>query len=205
MWKYPKTYKHFIKWMYKKVTRLEKETPDRFRILTSRDKNGNLECVMFADLKCCGCGSAVHKLADNDCIVYHTYNLPIKFDRQPSKELFEKEFIALAYADHIGAFVPDGRSVELCRLKPDTVFHDVTGDYKLVGVKVVKIGSGKRTYYELIKLDDSTRMLLSTESFCDCTVDIVGFYDIEDKKEICPKYLTFETREEFTEYFDKMG
>ena len=202
MWKYPKTYKHFIKWMYKKVTRLEREAPNRFRILTSRDKNGNLECVMFADLKCCG--RTVHKLVDNDRIVYHTYNLSIKFDRQPSKELFEKEFIALAYADHIDAFVPDGRSVELCRLKPDTVFRDDTGDYKLVGVKVVKTESGKKTYYKLIKLDDNTHMLLSTESFCNCTVNIVDFYDIEDKKEICPKYHTFETREEFTEYFDKM-
>ena len=202
MWKYPKSYKHFIKWMYKKVTRLEKEAPNRFRILTSRDKNGNLECVMFADLDCGG--GSFHKVVNRNQLVYYTYNLPIKFDRQLSKELFEKEFIALAYADHIDAFVPNGRSVELCRLKPGTVFHDVTGDYKLVGVKVVKIGSGKRTYYELIKLDDNTHMLLLTESFCDCTVDIVDFYNIADKKEICPEYLTFETREEFTEYFDKM-
>ena len=203
MWKYPKSYKHFINWMYKKVTRLEREAPNRFRILTSRGKDGNLECVMFADLDCGG--GSFHKVVNPNRLVYYTYNLSIKFDRQVSKELFEKEFIALAYADHIDAFVPNGRDVKLCRLKPDTVFHDVTGDYKLVGVKVVKIGSGKRTYYELIKLDDNTHMLLSTESFCDCTVDIVDFYNMTDKKEIfSPEYITFETREEFTEYFDKM-
>jgi len=203
MWKYPKSYKHFINWMYRKVTRLEKEAPNRFRILKSRGKDGNLECVMFADLKC-GDFSRVHGLANTDCIVYYTYNLPIKFDRQLSKELFEKEFIALAYADHIDAFVPNGQSVELCRLKPDTVFHDTTGDYKLIGVKVVKTESGKKTYYELIKLDDNTRMLLSTESFCNCTVDIADFYNITEKKVFYPEYVTFETREEFTEYFDKM-
>lgn len=157
---------------------------------------------MFADLDCSG--GSFHKVVNQNQLVYYTYNLPIKSDRQLSKELFEKEFIALAYADHIDAFVPNGHDVKLCRLKPNTVFHDVTGDYKLVCVKVVKIGSGKRTYYELIKLDDNTRMRLLTESFCDCTVDIVDFYNIADKKEICPEYLTFETREEFTEYFDKM-
>lgn len=203
MWKYPKSYKHFIKWMYKKVIRLEREAPNRFRILTSRDKNGNLECVMFADLDC-GDGS-FHKVVNPNQLVYYTYNLPIKFDRQPSKELFEKEFIALAYAYYTDAFVPNGRSVRLCRLKPDTVFHDTTGDYKLIGVKVVKTESGKKTYYELIKLDDNTHIRLSTESFCDCTVDIADFYDISDKKVFYPEYLTFETREEFTEYFDKMG
>lgn len=203
MWKYPKSYKHFIKWMYKKVTRLEKEAPNRFRILTSRDKNGNLECVMFADLDCGG--GSFHKVVNQNQLVYYTYNLPIKFDRQLSKELFEKEFIALAYAYYTDAFVPNGRSVRLCRLKPDTVFHDTTGDYKLIGVKVVKTESGKKTYYELIKLDDNTHIRLSTESFCDCTVDIADFYDISDKKVFYPEYLTFETREEFTEYFDKMG
>ena len=104
MLKYPKSYKHFINWMYKKVTRLEKEAPNRFRILTSRDKNGNLECVMFADLDCGG--GSFHKVVNQNQLVYYTYNLPIKFDRQQSKELFEKEFIALAYADHIDAFVP---------------------------------------------------------------------------------------------------
>lgn len=202
MWKYPKSYKHFINWMYKKVTRLEREAPNKFRIMKSRDKDGNLECVMFADLKC---GRSVHKLVNSDRRVYYTYDLPIKFDRQPSKELFEKEFIALAYADHIDAFVPNGRDVKLCRLKPYTVFRDVTGEYKLVGIKVVKTESGKKTYYEIIKLNDNTRIRLSTESFCDCTVDIVDFYNISDRKEICPKYLTFETREEFTEYFDKKG
>lgn len=203
MWKYPKSYKNFIKWMYKKVTRLEKEAPNRFRILTSRDKNGNLECVMFADLDCGG--GSFHKVVNPNQLVYYTYNLPIKFDRQPSKELFEKEFIALAYAYYTDAFVPNGRSVRLCRLKPDTVFHDTTGDYKLIGVKVVKTESGKKTYYELIKLDDNTHIRLSTESFCDCTVDIADFYDISDKKVFYPEYLTFETREEFTEYFDKRG
>lgn len=202
MWKYPKSYKNFIKWMYKKVTRLEKEAPNRFRILTSRDKNGNLECVMFADLDCGG--GSFHKVVNPNQLVYYTYNLPIKFDRQPSKELFEKEFIALAYAYYTDAFVPNGRSVRLCRLKPDTVFHDTTGDYKLIGVKVVKTESGKKTYYELIKLDDNTRMLLSTESFCNCTVDIADFYNITEKKVFYPEYVTFETREEFTEYFDKM-
>ena len=201
MWKYPKSYKHFINWMYKKVTRLEKEAPNRFRILTSRDKNGNLECVMFADLDCGG--GSFHKVVNRNQLVYYTYNLPIKFDRQPSKELFEMEFIALAYAYYTDAFVPNGRSVELRRLKPNTVFHDSTGDYKLIGVKVVKTESGKKTYYELIELDDNTHMLLSTESFCNCTVDIANFYDYENKKEIRPEYVTFETREEFTEYFDK--
>lgn len=203
MWKYPKSYKHFINWMYKKVTRLEKEAPNRFRILTSRDKNGNLECVMFADLDCSG--GSFHKVVNQNQLVYYPYNLPIKFDRQLSKELFEKEFIALAYAYYTDAFVPNGRSVRLCRLKPDTVFHDTTGDYKLIGVKVVKTESGKKTYYELIELDDNTHIRLSTESFCDCTVDIADFYDISDKKVFYPEYLTFETREEFTEYFDKMG
>ena len=204
MRKYPKNYRSFINWMYKKAIRRERESGS-FRIMRGFDKNGKLDSVVFMEIETL---FREKKRKIESGSFYPICGANLKYDRVES-DMHEKEFIALAFADYDGITlpdkstrIPDGKHVRVRDLTFGATFVDDSGVYDYLGVEE----QNGKTYYIIEHVKTGDRFALRTSAFCDCTVNIANFYDdlVEyDKPERKIHYI--ESRDEFTEIIDKIN
>lgn len=203
MQKYPKNYRSFINWMYKKAIRRERENCS-FRIMRGYDKKGTLDSVAFVLIET----EYKYKPKAETISFYNISGSNLKYDHVES-DMYEKEFIALAFADYDGITlpdkstkIPDGKHVRVRDLTFGATFIDDSGVYDYLGVEE----QGGKTYYIVENVKTGDRFALRTNAFCDCTVDIANFYDDlvnYDKPERKIRYI--ESRDEFTEIIDKIN
>ena len=205
MQKYPKNYRSFINWLYKKAIRRERESGS-FRIMRGYDKKGKLDSVAFVLIET----EYKHKPKVETISFYNVSGCGsnLKYGRVES-DMYEKEFIALAFADYDGITlpdkstkIPDGEHVRVRDLTFGATFIDDSGVYDYLGVEE----KGGKTYYIVENVKTGDRFALRTSAFCDCTVNIANFYDDlvnYDKPERKIHYI--ESRDEFTDVVDKIN